>query len=129
MTILKIYQKSQYLTPNNFYEIQNTTKSKQLYIHLNISSISYHINDLVSLITNCKTKLAYLKAERGQVDPLFQISILIIIFMNIFLLDHQKELPYYIVINHYYVVINVNKRFDDNPLLSTLCYYYEYVSF
>ena len=48
--------KNQYLTPNDFYEIQNTTKSKQLYIHLNISSISYHIDDLVSLITNCKTK-------------------------------------------------------------------------
>ena len=48
--------KNQYLTPNNFYEIQNKTKSKQLYIHLNISSISYHIYDLVSLIANCKTK-------------------------------------------------------------------------
>ena len=48
--------KNQYLTPNDFYEIQNKTKSKQLYIHLNISSISYHIDDLVSLITNCKTK-------------------------------------------------------------------------
>ena len=48
--------KNQYLTPNDFYKIQNTTKSKQLYIHLNISSISYHNGDLVSLITNCKTK-------------------------------------------------------------------------
>ena len=47
---------NQYLTPNNIYEIQNTTKSKQLYIHLNISSISCHIDYLVSLITNCKTK-------------------------------------------------------------------------
>ena len=32
-------QNNQCLTPNNFYEIQNTTKSKQLYLHLNISSI------------------------------------------------------------------------------------------
>ena len=31
-------------------------KSKQLYIHLSISSISYHIDDLVSLITDCKTE-------------------------------------------------------------------------
>ena len=48
--------KNQYLTPNNLYEIQNTTKSKQLYIHLNISSISYHIDDIILLTTNCKTK-------------------------------------------------------------------------
>lgn len=41
---------------NSFYEIQNTAKSEQLYIHLNISCISYQINNLVSLITNCKTK-------------------------------------------------------------------------
>ena len=32
--------KNQQLTPNDFYKIQNTTKSKQLYIHLNIPSIS-----------------------------------------------------------------------------------------
>ena len=47
---------NQYLTPNNISEIQNATKSKQLYIHLNISSISCHIDYLVLLITNCKTK-------------------------------------------------------------------------
>ena len=40
--------KDQYLTANDFYEIQNTTKSKQFYIHLNISSISCHIDDVVS---------------------------------------------------------------------------------
>ena len=50
-------RKNQYLTPNDFYEIQNTTKSKrQLCKDINISAISYHIDDLVSLITNCKTK-------------------------------------------------------------------------
>ena len=48
--------KNQYLTSNDFHEIQNTTKRKQLYIDLKISSISCHIDDLVSLITNCKTK-------------------------------------------------------------------------
>ena len=47
--------KNQCLTPNNFFEIQNTTKRNQLYVHLNIFYISYHIDDLVSLITNCKT--------------------------------------------------------------------------
>ena len=97
--------KNQYLTPNDFYETQNTTKSKQLYIHLNISSISYHINDLVSLITNCKTKqkvmgISEIRMRTDRPLPPFQISILIIIFMNILLLNHQKEAPYYILINH-----------------------------
>ena len=84
--------KNQYLTPNDFYEIQNTAKSKQLYIHLNISAISYHIDDLVSLITNCKTKpnvtgISESRMRTGRPPP-FQISILIIIFMNILLLNH-----------------------------------------
>ena len=48
--------KNQHLAPNNFHDIENTTKHKQLYIHLNISFISYHIYDPVSLISNCKTK-------------------------------------------------------------------------
>ena len=101
--------KNQYLTPNSFYEIQNKTKNKQLYMNLNISSISYHIDDVVSLITNCKTKpkvigISESRMRTGRLPPLspqpFQISILIIIFMNILLLNHQKEAPYYILINH-----------------------------
>ena len=89
--------KNQYLTPNDFYEIQNKTKSKQLYIHLNISSISYHIDDLVSLITNCKTKpkvigISESRMRTGRPSP-FQVSILIIIFMNILLLNHENEAP------------------------------------
>ena len=48
--------KSQCLIPNNFYEMQNTTNSKQLYLHLNISSISYHVDDLATPVANCKTK-------------------------------------------------------------------------
>ena len=89
--------KNQYLTPNDFYEIQNTTKSKQVYIHLNISSISYHIDDLVSLITNCKTKpkvigISESRMRTGRPSP-FQVSILIIIFMNILLLNHENEAP------------------------------------
>ena len=95
--------KNQYMTPNNFNEIQNTTKSKQLYVHLNISSISYHIDDLVSLITNCKTKPKVISISESRMRkdrPPFQISILIIIFMNLLILNHQKEAPYYILINH-----------------------------
>ena len=49
-------QKNQCLVPNDFYEIQNTTKSKQLYLHLNISSIWYYVDDLAVLVANCKTK-------------------------------------------------------------------------
>ena len=48
--------KYQCLTRKDFYEIQNTTKSKQLYLHLNILSISYHVDDLAALVANCKTK-------------------------------------------------------------------------
>ena len=39
-----------------FYEIQNTIKTKQLFLHLNKSSISYHDDDLVTVGANCKTK-------------------------------------------------------------------------
>ena len=77
--------KKHYLTPNDFYEIQNTTKSKQLYINLSISSIFYHTDDLVSLITNCKTKPEVIGISESRMRtgrPPFQISILIIIFMN-----------------------------------------------
>ena len=71
---------NQYLTPNNIYEIQNTTKSKQLYIHLNISSISRHIDYLVSLITNCKTKQKVTgksesRVRTGRPPPLSNINI------------------------------------------------------
>ena len=71
---------NQYLTPNNINEIQNTTKSKQLYIHLNISSISCHIDYLVSLITNCKTKQKVTgksesRVRTGRPPPLSNINI------------------------------------------------------
>ena len=59
--------KNQFLTPNSFYEIQNTTKSEQLYIHLNISCISYQINNLVSLITNCKTKQKVIRISESRI--------------------------------------------------------------
>ena len=95
--------KNQYLTPNDFYEIPNTIKSKQLCIHFNISSISCHVYDIVPLITNCKTKPKVISISESRMragrSP-FQISILIFIFMNILLLNHQKEAPYYILINH-----------------------------
>ena len=71
------------MTPNDFYEIQNTTKSKQLYIHLNhglnISSISYHSDDPVSLITNCKTKPKVISISERRMragrSPLSNINI------------------------------------------------------
>ena len=47
---------NQYLTPNDLYQIQSATKRDKLSVHLNISSISCHIDDSASLITNCKTK-------------------------------------------------------------------------
>ena len=86
--------KYQFLTPNNFHEIQNTTKIKQFSIHLNISCISYYIDDLVSLITNCKTKPKVIGISESRIrtglSP-FQISILATIFMNMLLLNQKKR--------------------------------------
>ena len=59
--------KNQYLAPADFYQIQNTTKSKQLYLLLNIPSISYQTDDFASLIKNCKTKLKVINVSECRV--------------------------------------------------------------
>ena len=51
----------------------------QHYIHLKISSLSYHIDDLVSLITNCKTKpkvvgISESRMRTGRPSPLSNIN-------------------------------------------------------
>ena len=109
MTALKIYQKNQCLTPNGFYQVQiSKIQQKVKKLYLNTSSIFYHIDDLVSLIMYSKTKLKVIGISERRIrmeDPLppsllFKRSILITIFMSILLLNHQKKVLFYILINH-----------------------------
>ena len=37
--------KTELMTPDNFYQINNNN-SNNLFLHMNISSVSYHIDDL-----------------------------------------------------------------------------------
>ena len=43
-------------TPDEFHNHLKTLLPSNLYLHMNISSQSYHIDDLKSLITNCQVK-------------------------------------------------------------------------
>ena len=47
--------KTELITPDNFYQINNNN-SNNLFLHMNISSVSYHIDDLNAFIMNCKNK-------------------------------------------------------------------------
>ena len=42
--ILEDFSKTEYITPEDFFSSTYKIKSKELFIHLNISSISYHID-------------------------------------------------------------------------------------
>lgn len=91
--------------PNDLYQLSNKTKSKHLHIDLYISSISFHIDDLTSLITNRKTKLKVngisgCRRKGLVVDFTSQILILITLFIDTPPLNHQKEDFYYVLINH-----------------------------
>lgn len=44
------------LTPDEFHSHLETLLPSNLCLHMNISSMSYHIDDLKSLITNCQFK-------------------------------------------------------------------------
>ena len=48
--------KNELYTPENFYKINTDQNSDNLFIHMNISSISYHVDNLTPLINNCKIK-------------------------------------------------------------------------
>ena len=48
--------KNELYAPENFYKIKTNQNSDNLFIHMNISSISYRIDDLTALINNCKIK-------------------------------------------------------------------------
>ena len=43
-------------TPDEFHNHLKTLLPSNLYLHMNISSLSYHINDLKSLITKLSQK-------------------------------------------------------------------------
>ena len=47
--------KTELMTPDDFYQINNNN-SNNLFLHMNISSVSYHIDDLSTFIMNCKNK-------------------------------------------------------------------------
>ena len=47
--------KTELMTPDDFYQINNNN-SNNLFLHMNISSVSYHIDDLNTFIMNCKNK-------------------------------------------------------------------------
>ena len=47
--------KTELMTPDDFYQINNNN-SNNLFLHLNISSMSYHNDDLNTFIMNCKNK-------------------------------------------------------------------------
>ena len=48
--------KNELYSPENFYKKNADQNSDNLLIHMNISSISYHIDDLTAFINNCKIK-------------------------------------------------------------------------
>ena len=48
--------KNELYTPENLYKINTDQNSDNLFIHINISTISYHIDDLTAIINNCKIK-------------------------------------------------------------------------
>ena len=47
--------KTKLMTPDGFYQINNNN-SNNLFLHMNISSVSYYIDDLNTFIMNCKNK-------------------------------------------------------------------------
>ena len=47
--------KTELMKPDNFYQINNNN-SNNLFLHMNILSASYHIDDLNTFIMNCKNK-------------------------------------------------------------------------
>ena len=50
--------KTELMTPDNFYQINNNN-SNNLFLHMNILSVSYHIDDLNTSMMNCKNKASY----------------------------------------------------------------------
>ena len=50
-------KKNDSFTPDEFYEkLETISLTYNLYIHMNISSLQYHIDDLNYLVENCPTK-------------------------------------------------------------------------
>ena len=48
--------KNELYTPESFYKIDADQNSDNLFIHMNISSISYHIDNSTAFMNNCKIK-------------------------------------------------------------------------
>ena len=45
-----------YSTPEDFSKFADNKSSSHLYLHTNISSLSYNIDDLTSFILNCRKR-------------------------------------------------------------------------
>ena len=68
--------KSEFMTPDDFYQINNNN-SNNFFLHMNISSDSYHIDDLNTFIMHCKNKLIAISGYRikaGSRPPLSNIN-------------------------------------------------------
>ena len=55
------------MTPDDFYQINNNYLNN-LFLHMNISSVSYHIDDLNTFIMNCKNKSKGIGISECRID-------------------------------------------------------------
>ena len=57
--------KTELMTPDDFYQINNNN-SNNLFLHMNISSVFYHIGDLNILIIKCKNKPKVIEFQKTE---------------------------------------------------------------
>ena len=66
-------------TPDEFHYHLKASLPSNLYLHMNISSLSYYIDDLKSFITNCQVKLKIIGISESRLkknlDVLLNINI------------------------------------------------------
>ena len=58
--------KTELMAPDDFYQINNNN-SNNLSLHMNISSVSYYIDDLNTFIMNCKNKPKVIRISEGRI--------------------------------------------------------------
>ena len=61
----KDVDKTELMTPENFHQINNNN-SNNLFLHMNISLVSYHIGDLNILIIKCKNKPKVIEFQKTE---------------------------------------------------------------
>ena len=55
------------MKPDDFYQLSNNN-SNNPFLHRNISSVSYHINDLNTFIMNCKNKPKFIGISQCRIN-------------------------------------------------------------